>query len=44
MNVQYENYPDYRIREKVWESQIPVKIDLAFNDISSLEIPKTCYV
>lgn len=35
---------DERFQESVWESRIPIRIEMASNDLMTSEIPITLYV
>ena len=37
-------YIDYEFKEAVWNSKIPVKIDIALEDINDIETPPSLYV
>lgn len=32
------------LRRKLWEGLLPVKVDLALNDLNSIEAPRSLYV
>jgi hypothetical protein len=38
------NFVEEQFREAVWDSKIPVKIDMALEDINDVEKPGTLYV
>ena len=40
----WENSADTPLREKLWAGSVPIKIELAFNDVSALEPPKPMYI
>ena len=35
---------DHKLRQKLWEGLIPLKIDLDLNDIKSSQKPRSLYV
>jgi hypothetical protein len=37
-------YTDQKFREVVWNSTIPVKIDMAIEDVNDVERPPSLYV
>ena len=39
-----ENVLDHKLRQKLWEGLIPLKIDLDLNDIKSVQKPRSLYV
>ena len=39
-----ENIIDETLRETVWNSSIPIKIDMAIEDINDVEKPPSLYV
>jgi hypothetical protein len=38
------NLIDEKIREAVWNSKIPIKIDISYSDISDIQRPPSQYV
>ena len=39
-----ETFLDQNIRELMWNSKIPIKIDMAIEDINDVEIPNSLFV
>ena len=39
-----ESVLDHKLRQKLWEGLIPLKIDLDLNDIKSSQKPRSLYV
>ncbi len=39
-----ENYTETKYREAMWKNKIPVKIDMAIEDINDVEKPPSFYV
>jgi len=39
-----ENFIDESIRDCMWNGKIPIKIDMATEDINDVEIPNSLYV
>lgn len=39
-----ENFIDTQFREAMWKNKIPVKIDMAIEDINDVEKPPSFYV
>lgn len=35
---------DYDFKDVVWNSKIPIKIDIALEDLNDIEIPASLYV
>ena len=38
------NYIDEQFREELWLSKLPIKIDMAYDDVNGVEIPTSLYV
>ena len=39
-----ENFIDEEIRNAMWNSKIPIKIDMAIEDVNDVELPNSLYV
>ena len=39
-----ENFIDEEIRHSMWNSKIPIKIDMAIEDVNDVELPNSLYV
>lgn len=39
-----ETFSDDNIRDCMWNGKIPIKIDMAIEDINDVEIPNSLYV
>jgi hypothetical protein len=44
MKGNWETLADSTLREKLWAGSVPIKIELAFNDVGALEPPKPLYI
>jgi len=38
------NFVDEKLRETLWNSKVPVKIDMAIEDVNDVERPPSLYV
>jgi len=39
-----ENFIEENIHDCMWNGKIPIKIDMAFEDVNDVEIPNSLYV